>query len=188
MAHTQSALANLDSKGRDLLIYHGGAFNWLYKRSRSAQGIEAHLIINGITRARGCAASKDAAMEAAAANLVWTETETAVHSLGRLPAQAPAPKARPEHLTLLRQHFQKHQLRWLPALQVYRLREKPGRNPEDLWASSWVAVVAVNLGDRGTYYHRGEAFDEKAASYEAARVALKWHADAMGHGSYGRRA
>lgn len=83
-------------------------------------------------------------MEAAAAKIVWTETENAVHSLGRLPAHRPAPRAKLDHLNMLCQRFHKSQLRWLPSLQVYRLKDKVGSNEADPWESSWVAVIAVS--------------------------------------------
>lgn len=93
-------------------------------------------------------------MEAAAAKLVWTETENRVHSLGRLPLLAPAPKAKSEHLGLLHQHFRKEQLHWLPSLQVYRPKNHRGSgNDENSWVTSWVVVLAVTC--RSTFLSAG---------------------------------
>ena len=44
MSYAHSALAKVEAKGRDLLVYQGGALNWMFKRSRTGQGCEAHLI------------------------------------------------------------------------------------------------------------------------------------------------
>ena len=88
--------------------------------------------------------TRSTAMEVAAANMSWTETENVVHSLGPLPMYPPTPQARPDHISLLRQYFQKNQIRWFPSLQVYRLNGKRGSNGEDLWDCSWVAAVAVS--------------------------------------------
>ncbi|KZV68318.1 hypothetical protein PENSPDRAFT_735960 [Peniophora sp. CONT] len=178
MTSALNALATFEKKGRDLLVYRGGGSNWVVKPSRSGQAFEARLIINDITRARGCGATKEAAMEAAAAAIVWTETENAVHALGRLPTHAPAPRAKPDHLALLCQQFQRSQLRWLPSLKVHRLKEKRASEEVDPWASSCIVVLLVSC-EFGTVFHRGEASNEKAAAHEAARAALQWYAGAM---------